>query len=309
MAWDRLDPEALTRLSGARPPLLGRALSRPLIMGVVNVTPDSFSDGGRFYGTDLAVAQGRALAEAGADLLDVGGESTRPGAEPVSPAQEAARVLPVILGLRAAVPEVPISIDTRNATVAAAALEAGAAMINDVSALTHDADMAPLAASTGVPLCLMHAQGDPRTMQDDPRYGDVLAEVCDWLAGRVALAESFGIARSALLIDPGIGFGKNVQHNLALIRGVSALHDLGLPVLLGVSRKRFIGAIGKEARADGRVPGSLAAGLAGLSQGVHILRVHDVAETVQARALWAAIQDAGAGSGADKPRLSGGRQV
>ncbi len=289
-----LYPEAapiLTRITSARPDICGLSLSRPRIMGVVNVTPDSFSDGGQFGGAEDAVAHGLSLAEAGADILDIGGESTRPGAEPVSEAEELDRVLPVIQGLSAAGCTAPISIDTRNAGVARAALAAGARILNDVSALTHDPDSLTTAAGAEA-VCLMHALGDPRTMQDDPRYDDVLLDVYDYLAERVAACTAAGIPREKIIVDPGIGFGKTLAHNLALLRGLSLFHGLGCAILLGVSRKGFIGKLGTEPRADRRAPGSVAAGLAGLAQGVQILRVHDVAEHVQAIRVWQAIHEA-----------------
>ena len=260
-------------------------------MGILNLTPDSFSDGGRLTDPATAIAAARAMAM-NADILDIGGESTRPGAEPVPVDEEIARTAPVIRAIREAGITTPISIDTRNAATARAALEAGADMINDVSALTHDPEMAALAAEAGVPVCLMHAQGDPRSMQDDPRYGDVVAEVLDWLEARVAAAEAAGIARDRIVIDPGIGFGKTLAHNLTLLRWLSVFHDLGLPVLLGASRKRFIGTISGVETAAERLAGSLAVALHGAGQGVHVLRVHDVAETRQALDLWQALSDA-----------------
>ena len=271
------------------PVLCGLTLDRPRIMGILNLTPDSFSDGGRLTDPAAAVAAAHAMA-ADADILDIGGESTRPGAEPVPVAQEIARTAPVIRAIREAGITTPISIDSRNAATARAALEAGADMVNDVSALTHDPEMAALVAEAGVPVCLMHAQGDPRNMQDDPRYGDVVAEVLDWLRARVAAAEAAGIAPARIVIDPGLGFGKTLAHNLALLRSLSAFQDLGLPVLLGASRKRFIGTISGVERAADRMAGSLAVALHGAGQGVQLLRVHDVAETRQALALWAALR-------------------
>ena len=222
---------------------------------------------------------------AAADILDIGGESTRPGAVEVPAAEEQQRTEPVIAALRGRV----ISIDTRKAAVADAALRAGAAMVNDVSALGFDAALGPLVARDGVPVILMHAQGAPATMQDDPRYGDVLLDVYDGLAARVAAAEAMGIPRSRIAVDPGIGFGKTAAHNLALIRGMSLFHGLGCPILLGASRKRFIGTIGQAEAPDQRVPGSLAMALAGVAQGVQMLRVHDVGETRQALLLWQAV--------------------
>jgi dihydropteroate synthase len=227
------------------------------------------------------------MALDGAALLDIGGESTRPGAAEVPVAEEIARTEPVIAALRGA--GLPLSIDTRKAEVARAALAAGAAIVNDVSALTFDAGLAGVVAAAGVPLVLMHAQGTPATMQDAPVYDDVLLDVYDWLEARIAAAEAAGIARGRIVVDPGIGFGKTAAHNLALIRGLSLFHGLGCPLLLGASRKRFIGMISGEERADRRVAGSLAVALAGAAQGAQLLRVHDVAETRAALALARAI--------------------
>lgn len=270
--------------------LCGLSLDRPRIMGILNVTPDSFSDGGRLTGVQAAVAAAQVMARS-ADILDIGGESTRPGADPVSVEAEIARTAPVIRAIRAAGIATPISIDTRNARTARAALDAGADMVNDVSALTHDPEMAALVAETGVPVCLMHAQGDPRTMQVAPRYADVLAEVMAGLQGHVDAALAAGIARDRIVIDPGIGFGKTLEHNLILLRHLSAFHALGLPVLLGASRKRFIGTLSGVDLAADRVAGSLAVALHGAGQGVQIFRVHDVSETRQALTLWAALSN------------------
>ena len=280
----------LERASAQRPSPLGLALDRPRVMGVVNVTPDSFSDGGLHRTAQEAVAHGMALAGAGADLLDIGGESTRPGSNPAGLADECDRVLPVIEGLVAAGCPVPISVDTRKAAVMRAALAAGARMVNDVSALTHDPQAAGVAAGAGA-ICLMHARGEPKTMQDDPVYDDVVLDVYDYLSDRIAAAESAGIARAGIFVDPGIGFGKTLEHNLALIRRLSLLQGLGCPVLLGASRKGFVGRISGEAAPDRRMAGSIAAGLAGLAQGVHMLRAHDVAETVQAVRVWQALEE------------------
>jgi dihydropteroate synthase len=277
----------LARLTAPRAALAGLAMERPQIMGILNVTPDSFSDGGRFLDPSAALVQAQAMVAQGAALLDIGGESTRPGAAEVPLAEEIARTEPVIAALRGA--GVPLSIDTRKAEVARAALAAGAAIVNDVSALTFDAALAGVVAAAGVPLVLMHAQGTPATMQEDPVYDDVLLDVYDWLERRIAVAEAAGIARGRIVVDPGIGFGKTAAHNLALIRGLSLFHGLGCPVLLGASRKRFIGTISGEERADRRVAGSLAVALAGAAQGVHLLRVHDVTETRAALALARAI--------------------
>ena len=277
------------RLAAPRPVLPGLPADRPLVMGIVNVTPNSFSDGGETPDRATAVARARAMVAAGADLLDIGGESTRPGAADVSVAEEIARTAPVIAELRAAGISTPISIDTRKAAVAASALREGADMVNDVSALTHDPDMAGLVAEAGVPVCLMHARGDPQTMQVDPRYDDVLIEVCLWLVGRMDAAAAQGIDRARLIVDPGIGFGKTVEHNLTLLKGLALLHDLGAPILLGASRKRFIGTVSGVEQAGARQAGSLAVALHAAGQGAQILRVHDVAETVQALALWRAL--------------------
>ena len=278
-------PEALDRLTSPRP-ILDLSNVRPALMGILNVTPDSFSDGGRFFGAEAALAQVRALVAAGADILDIGGESTRPGSREVPQDEEIARTRPLIAALRGGGLLVPISIDTRKAGVAEAALEAGAGLVNDVAALGFDPALGPLVAAQGVPVCLMHAQGDPATMQDDPRYDDVVLDVFDFLEGRIRAAEAMGVSRAQIIVDPGIGFGKTVAHNLALIARLSAFHALGCPILLGASRKRFIGTLTGEPQADRRVPGSVAVALAGAAQGAQILRVHDMVETRQALTLW-----------------------
>lgn len=283
----------IARLCAPRAPIAGLAIDRPQVMGILNVTPDSFSDGGRFNGLEAAQAQAARMRAAGATIIDIGGESTRPGAAWVSPEEEIARTAPVIEAIRG--DGVCISIDTRKAPVAAAALEAGAGLINDVSAFTYDPDLMALAAAGDMPVCLMHSQGDPGTMQDDPRYDNVVLDVYDALAARVDAAERAGIGRARILVDPGIGFGKTLSHNLTLLHNLSLFHGLGCAILLGVSRKRFIGTIGGAEQADARMPGSVSVGLAGIAQGVQVLRVHDVAETVQALRLWQAVQDPGAG--------------
>jgi dihydropteroate synthase len=258
----------------------------PLVMGIVNVTPDSFSGDGRAVDPDAAIAHGRALRAAGADILDIGGESTRPGAVPVGWEEECARVLPVVRALAAVA---PLSIDTRHAPTMRLAVEAGAQMINDVSALRHDPDAMAAVAASGVPVALMHMRGDdPRRMQDDPRYADVGLEVADFLADRIEAAERGGIPRARVALDPGIGFGKTVAHNLVLLRRLPLLAGLGCPLLVGVSRKGFIGTLAAEAAPSRRVPGSLAAALQAVRRGARILRVHDVAETVQALQVWRA---------------------
>jgi dihydropteroate synthase len=274
----------LQRLGEPRAPIAGLALDRPRLMGVVNVTPDSFSDGGRWLDPEAAIAHALKLEAEGADILDIGGESTRPGAEPIGAEEELRRVLPVIEAL-ARRARVPLSIDTRNAEVMRRAAQAGARLINDVSALVHDPDSLAEAAETGLPVVLMHALSDPRTMQKDPRYADVVLDVCDALEARIEACERAGIARARLIVDPGIGFGKTLAHNLALLGSLSLFHGLGCPILLGASRKSFIGKL-TGAGAEERLPGSLAAALLGAAQGVQILRVHDVAATRQALAVW-----------------------
>ncbi len=280
----------ILHLTSPRATLAPGAGDGPAIMGILNVTPDSFSDGGRFADPSAAVAGGRALVSAGAHILDIGGESTRPGATPVPEAEEVARTAPVIAALRAGGIALPVSIDTRKARVAVAALEAGATILNDVSALRFDPGMARATASAGVPVVLMHAQGEPQTMQAAPRYDDVVAEVYAFLAAAIETALAAGIARDRIVVDPGIGFGKTMAHNLTLLRHLAVFHGLGCPILLGASRKRFIGTLSgeAEAEADRRMPGSLAVALHGASQGVQVLRVHDVAETRAALALWRA---------------------
>jgi len=268
----------LQRLCGPRP-LLGDARA-PLLMGIVNTTPDSFYDGGYHAGTEAAIAHGEALATQGATILDVGGESTRPGAEPVALADEIRRTEPVVRALAAA--GHTVSIDSRNAAVMVAALDAGAAWVNDVSALSHDPDAAALVASRGCPVVLMHMRGEPRTMQAEPRYDCAPLDVYDELEARVTAAERAGIARQRILVDPGFGFAKGVDHNLEVTSWLAVLHGLGCPVLFGASRKSSIGKMSRGEPASQRLPGSLALALAGAACGAQVLRVHDVAETVQA---------------------------
>ncbi|MFL6249613.1 MAG: dihydropteroate synthase [Actinomycetes bacterium] len=253
---------------------------RCLVMGVVNVTPDSFSDGGRYLDPAAAVAHGLALVADGADLLDVGGESTRPGATDVPGAVELERVLPVVEEL-ARTAEVPVSIDTRKAAVAAAALAAGATMVNDVSAGRHDPDLLGVAADAKVPLVLMHMLGTPATMQDDPRYDDVVAEVEAFLAERCRAAEAAGVDHQALVVDPGIGFGKRDQDNYALLDQLARFTRLGHPVMVGTTRKGFIGRA-LDSPADLRVEGTAATVVWAVERGARIVRVHDVAPMVRA---------------------------
>jgi dihydropteroate synthase len=277
-------------------PFLSRVTGEgPVVMGIVNATPDSFSDGGAHFDSGAAIDHAQAMIRAGAGIVDIGGESTRPGALPVDPEEELRRVLPVIAGIRAAAEAAGtiISIDTRNARTMQAAIAAGAGMINDVSALTHDPASLSVAAASDVAVVLMHMQGEPATMQDAPAYGDVALDVYDYLEARIAAAEAAGIARARLIADPGIGFGKTIAHNLALLNQLSLLHGLGVPLLIGASRKGFIGRLAAGEPAGGRLPGSLAAALAAVGQGAQILRVHDVPETMQALRIAAAIDQEG----------------
>lgn len=271
------------------------SLPAPVLMGIVNVTPDSFSDGGRFTDPERAASHARRLVAEGAGIIDIGGESTRPGARPVPATEEIERVVPVIERLRDC--GAVISIDTRHAATMKAAVAAGATMVNDVSALSHDPESLPFLAGTGaaagVKICLMHMKGDPQTMQDRPVYEDVVREVYDFLAARIALCETSGIERNRLVIDPGIGFGKGFEHNIELIRSVSEFRKLGVPILVGASRKSFIGRICADflppSEPAQRVAGSLAAALLCWQQGASIFRVHDVAETRQALAVARAV--------------------
>ncbi len=249
--------------------------AKPLIMGILNVTPDSFSDGGKNLKPADAIAEGKRMAKAGADIIDVGGESTRPGAKPVPLATELERVIPVIESLAKSV-KIPISIDTRHAKVARAALDAGASIVNDVSALSEPA-MARLAAERKCPLVLMHMLGEPRTMQDDPRYGDVVEDVARFLGERARFAVSKGVSPDRIIIDPGIGFGKTAEHNLELLRRLGELRSLGYPVLVGPSRKAFIGKV-LDLPANERLEGTLAAVAVAVLNGADVVRVHDVAE-------------------------------
>ncbi|MBI1234154.1 MAG: dihydropteroate synthase [Alphaproteobacteria bacterium] len=257
-------------------------------MGIVNVTPDSFSDGGQFDDLPRAVEQGLKLVADGADILDIGGESTRPGAQPVGEAEEVARTVPVIEALRRET-DIPISIDTMKPGVARAAFAAGATIWNDVNALRAPGAL-EAAAELGATVCLMHMKGEPRTMQDAPAYDDVAAEVETFLLNRADAALTAGIPRSKIWLDPGIGFGKTLQHNLELLRSIPALSRPGYPVLIGASRKRFIAAIDAGSQADNRLGGSLAVALHAAASGAAILRVHDVRETVQALKVSAAIE-------------------
>lgn len=268
----------------------GLTLDRPRLMAVINATPDSFSDGGEAFAVEDAVRRGRAFLAEGADILDIGGESTRPGAEPVPVAEEIRRVVPVIKALAAE--GALISIDSRRADVMRAAVKAGARIINDVSALTGEGAL-DAAADLGVPVILMHMQGEPGTMQDNPSYGDVVAEVRDGLLARAQACREAGIADQDIALDPGIGFGKTVAHNLSLLAHLDSLTATRHPVVLGVSRKSYIAKIDRDVPPGDRVAGSVATALAAWDQGVRIFRVHDVAEHRQALAVYGAIAEAG----------------
>jgi dihydropteroate synthase len=264
--------------------------TKPLVMGIVNVTPDSFSDGGRHARADAAARHGMEMLKAGADILDIGGESTRPGAAPVDGREELARVMPVVEALAGS--GAVLSIDTTKASVARAALEAGAHIVNDVSAMTADPAMAGVARDAGAGVVLMHMQGSPRTMQVAPSYGDVVAEVASYLAGRLRDLAAAGMPVEAMAVDPGIGFGKTTAHNLSLLAGLRALAQLGRPVVIGCSRKRFIGEVtGRPV--EGRMAGSLGAAAAAVLLGANVLRVHDVAESRDAALVAAAVAEAG----------------
>lgn len=295
MDWSQSEGEAVAvhvaalvrRIGHKRKPWAGFALDRPVIMGIVNATPDSFSDGGDNFATDTAIASALGMVEAGADIIDVGGESTRPGAAPISIDEEARRVLPVVRAL--AERNVLVSIDTRHAAVMDQAVSAGAAIINDVTALAGEGALA-VAARSGAAICLMHMQGEPRTMQTAPRYECAPLDVFDILAERVTACEAAGIERERIAVDPGIGFGKAVEHNVQVLAILGLYHGLGCPILLGVSRKSFIGRLSQGEDPKKRLPGTLAAELAALDSGVQMLRVHDVPETNQAVRVWRALR-------------------
>ena len=280
------DCETLTR---PRPTLAGLDLATPRLMGIVNVTPDSFSDGGIHEDAAVAIAQGNRLAGEGAGIIDIGGESTRPGSEPVSEEEECRRILPVITTLAASGHRV--SVDTRKAAIMAKAASAGARIINDVSALGHDPESLATVARLGLPVILMHAQGDPKTMQVRPEYDDVALDVFDALKGRIEVCAAAGIEPSRIVVDPGIGFGKTFRHNLELMHQLTLFHGLGVPLMVGVSRKAFIGALTMEREAGRRVHGSTGGAVQAALSGAQILRVHDVAATRQALAVALAAAD------------------
>jgi len=270
-----------------RPRIAGLSLDRPRIMGIVNITPDSFSDGGRLPTAQAAIDHALRLAEEGADILDLGAESTRPGSDAIPVEEELRRLMPVLEGLAGRTGAL-ISVDTRKAEVMRRAADAGADIINDISGLTHDPDALEAAAESGLPVVLMHTLGDPKTMQVDPHYDDVVLDIFDYLEGRVKSAEAAGIDRSRLIVDYGIGFGKTLEHNLSLLAQTALFHALGVPVLVGASRKRFIGTLTGIEQASERVAGSVGAALAAAGQGAQIIRVHDVAATRQALTVWEA---------------------
>ncbi|HOT23530.1 MAG TPA: dihydropteroate synthase [Thermoleophilia bacterium] len=275
------------------PLLLERDLDLPCVMGVLNVTPDSFSDGGLFIHPEAALRQGEAMAADGAAIIDVGGESTRPGSDPASVDQEAARVVPVVAALRGKV-ATPVSVDTSKAEVARRALVAGATIVNDVTALRGDPAMAEVVAEAGCPICLMHMLGAPKTMQDDPHYENVVDDVLRFLEERLAFAVAAGIREEQVMLDPGIGFGKTVEHNLLLIRHLDRFVALGRPVVLGASRKRFLGAI-LDAEPQQRLFGTVATTVIGLQAGAAVFRVHDVKPNVEALRVTEAVRTAGDG--------------
>lgn len=291
VAASDIPSDVIAHLTAPRAPFCGVDMQRPSIMGVLNATPDSFSDGGTHFAQSDAVSGALTMVRNGVDIIDIGGESTRPGADYIPADEEIRRTAPVIKALKVVGIDAPISIDTRKANVAKAAFEVGAQLFNDVTALTYDADSLTTAAEMNASVCIMHASGDPKTMQDNPEYDNVLLDVYDYLEERIESCESAGIPRGKIMIDPGIGFGKTQDHNLELLRGIALFHGLGCPILLGVSRKRFIGTIGNAPNAADRAAGSIAVGLNALNQGVQMLRVHDIAETKQAIALWSALSN------------------
>lgn len=282
------EPAARLR-TGAGNPLRGPG---PVLFGILNVTPDSFSDGGDFFDPEAAARHAEALLDEGADVVDVGGESTRPGSDPVPEDEERRRVVPVVRGILEARPRALVSVDTYRARTAEAALGAGASIVNDVTALRGDPRMAPLVAGAGCPVVLMHMLGEPKTMQEEPRYGDVVAEVRDFLARRAEYAISAGVGEEKILLDPGVGFGKTLEHNLTLLGRLDEIVSLGFPVLLGASRKRFIGTITGAERAKDRVFGTVATTVLGYERGATLFRVHDVAANREALAVARAVRSA-----------------
>ena len=272
------------RLCRKRSPISGINFNDPKLMGILNVTPDSFSDGGNYGSLETAVAKAKSLCEDGADFIDIGGESTRPGSKEIPIEVELARIRPVIENLQDI--KSPISVDTRKARVADVAISCGALLVNDVSGFRFDPALLPLCVDRAVSVCVMHSKGIPETMQNNPTYGNVLLDVYDYLEKQIYKLVDSGIPRTKIIADPGIGFGKTLDHNLALLRKISLFHGLGVPLLLGLSRKGFIGTVTGVENAKARVTGSVAAALTGVSQGVQLFRVHDVKETRQAFDMW-----------------------
>ncbi len=283
---DRMDA-----LSAPRPPFAGLAMDRPRIMGILNLTPDSFSDGGDFTEPKAAVERGLALARAGAAIIDVGGESTRPDAEPVAVEEEIARVVPALEGLRGA--DAALSVDTRKAAVMRAALAAGAGVLNDITGLAGEPDSLAVAAGSDASVVLAHMAGEPRTMRRSAVYGRVTLDVYDELEARLDACRAAGIEPARIAVDPGFGLGKTAAHNVQILRDLTLFHGLGCPLVIGASRKTFVSQVTRENRPKARLPSSLAAALAALDRGAQILRVHDVAETAQAVAVWEAVAGAG----------------
>ena len=271
-----------------RSDILGMEFGFPKLMGILNVTPDSFSDGGNHVELDAALNQAKFMEENGVDIIDVGGESTRPGALTVPILEEIRRIEPVISGISAR-SKIPISVDTRKAGVASAAHKAGASMVNDVSGFTFDSDLLPFCSKYKLPVCVMHMKGSPENMQNNPKYENILIEVFDFLENQIGKLVEAGISRDQIIADVGIGFGKNIEHNLTLIKNISLFHGLGVPLLLGVSRKSIISNVAKVEKPSDRVHGSISLALSALGQGVQVFRVHDVAETKQAFDLWVAV--------------------
>ena len=271
-----------------RSDILGMEFGFPKLMGILNVTPDSFSDGGNHVELDAALNQAKFMEENGVDIIDIGGESTRPGALTVQISEEIRRIEPVINGISAR-SKIPISVDTRKAGVASAAHKAGASMVNDVSGFTFDSDLLPFCSKYKLPVCVMHMKGSPENMQNNPKYENILIEVFDFLENQIVKLVEAGISRDQIIADVGIGFGKNIEHNLTLIKNISLFHGLGVPLLLGVSRKSIISNVAKVEKPSDRVHGSISLALSALGQGVQVFRVHDVAETRQAFDLWVAV--------------------
>lgn len=290
IAARQIPDDVLQRLVRRPLPRSGLTFDKPHVMGILNLTPDSFSDGGNFRSVNDAVNAACIMVKAGVDIIDIGGESTRPGAHSVSVEEEIRRVRSVVCELAQRL-DTPLSIDTRKAEVARLAIDCGAALVNDVSGLTYDANLASLCVERKIPVCVMHSPAEPALMQERAQYDNVVLSVYAFLDARIRELETQGVSRDQVIVDPGIGFGKTLDHNLALLKNIATLHGLGCPVMVGVSRKGFIGKIGRAPKATDRGPGSIAVGLAAMAQGVQILRVHDVEATSQAVRLWRAVHN------------------